>query len=128
MVSKVSEGIKISVETVYQPEFSNPLNGEHLFAYHIYIENNNNFPVQLLKRHWFIYDTNLTTREVEGDGVVGAMPSLQPGEYYEYMSACNLKTEIGRMVGTYEFLNLNTRQRFKAQIPSFDLITNAKLN
>ena len=128
MVSKISEGIKISVETTFQPEFSNVLNNEFMFAYHIYIENNNSFPVQLLSRKWYIFDSNGLMREVQGDGVVGALPSLQPGEYYEYMSACNLRSEIGRMSGYYTFLNLHTRQKFEAQIPAFDLVMPARLN
>ena len=57
MISKISEGITISVETYYQPEYSNPVNSEFMFAYRITIENNNAFPVQLLRRHWYIYDS-----------------------------------------------------------------------
>jgi len=69
MISKISQGVKISVETYYQPEYSNPANSEFMFAYRISIENNNSFPVQLMSRHWFIFDSNGTSREVEGDGV-----------------------------------------------------------
>ncbi len=36
MVSKISEGIEISVETFYQPDYSNPISGEYMFAYRIY--------------------------------------------------------------------------------------------
>jgi len=50
MISKISEGVTISVETFYQPEYSNPLTSEFMFAYRITIENNNPFPVQLLRR------------------------------------------------------------------------------
>ena len=44
MISEISEGITISVETYYQPEYSNPVNGEFMFAYRITIENNNTGP------------------------------------------------------------------------------------
>ena len=47
MVSQISEGVKISVETYYQPDYSNPVNNEFMFAYKITIENNNIFPVKL---------------------------------------------------------------------------------
>ena len=69
MVSKVTEGVKISVEQFYQPEYSNPVQSEFMFAYRVTIENNNPFPVQLLKRHWWIVDSNADRREVEGEGV-----------------------------------------------------------
>ena len=67
MVSKISEGVKISVETFYQPDYSNPQSSEFMFAYRITIENNNSFAVKLLRRHWFIFDSDSTHREVEGE-------------------------------------------------------------
>ena len=66
MVSKISNGVTITVETYYQPEYSNPVNGEFMFAYRIKIENHNNFPIKVLSRHWYIFDSNGTYREVEG--------------------------------------------------------------
>ena len=74
MVSKISEGVTISVETFYQPDYSNPQESEFMFAYRITIENNNTFPVQLLRRHWYIFDSDSTYREVEGEGVIGIQP------------------------------------------------------
>ena len=47
MTSKISEGVRISVETFYQQDYSNPMAGEYMFAYRITIENNNTFPVKL---------------------------------------------------------------------------------
>jgi ApaG protein len=110
MVSQISEGVKISVETYYQPDYSNPINNEFMFAYKITIENNNKFPVKLLSRHWYIYDSNGSLREVEGEGVVGVQPQINPGELYQYISGCNLRTEIGKMHGTYLMENINNKK------------------
>ena len=110
MTSKLTEGIIVSVETSYQPELSNPLLNEFMFAYRVTIENNNNFPVQLLSRHWFIFDSTGSMREVEGEGVVGVQPIIEPGEYYQYSSGCNLKSEMGRMHGTYLIKNIRTNR------------------
>ena len=112
MTSMITEGVQVSVETFYQEDYSNPLQGEYMFAYRVEIENYNSFPVQLHRRHWFIFDSNATRREVEGEGVVGVQPVILPGETYRYVSGCNLKTEMGRMVGTYEMENLDTREQF----------------
>jgi ApaG protein len=128
MISKISEGITISVETYYQPEYSNPVNSEFMFAYRITIENNNAFPVKLLSRHWFIYDSNGSRREVEGEGVVGVQPQINPGESYQYVSGCNLRSEIGKMHGTYEMENVNNNKHFNVIIPSFEMCTPFKLN
>ncbi len=128
MASKISEGIEVSVETFYQPEFSNPLQGEFMFAYQVVIENHNNFPVQLLSRHWYIFDSNGSMREVQGEGVVGEQPSIGPGQSYQYMSGCNLRSEMGRMHGTYELQNLHSHKKFAVQIPSFEMHVPFKMN
>jgi ApaG protein len=128
MASKISEGVEISVETFYQPDHSNPKQHEHMFAYRITIENHNSFTIQLLRRHWHIFDSNGEYREVEGEGVIGEQPVLQPGEQYQYMSGCNLNTEMGKMVGTYEMENLSTKLKFEVNIPPFEMVVPAKLN
>lgn len=128
MVSKISGGVKISVESFYQPEFSNPVNSEFMFAYRIIIENNNNFPVKLLSRHWHIFDSNGVLKEVEGEGVVGVQPELPPGDTYQYMSGCNLRSEIGRMHGSYLMENTQTHRTFNVAIPAFELEAPLKLN
>jgi ApaG protein len=128
MVSQISEGIKISVETYYQPDYSNPVNSEFMFAYKITIENNNSFAVKLLSRHWYIYDSNGLVKEVEGEGVVGVQPQINPGEQYQYISGCNLRTEIGKMKGTYLMENITNKVKFTAIIPSFKMTTPFKLN
>ena len=128
MVSKISEGIEISVETFYQPDYSNPVSGEYMFAYRITIENRNNFPVKLHRRHWYITDSNGSNREVEGEGVVGVQPTLQSGERYQYVSGCNLKTEMGKMEGNYSMENIHTKKQFKVNIPMFEMIAPFKNN
>jgi ApaG protein len=128
MVSKISEGVGISVEIFYQSDYSNPRNQEFMFAYRITIENHNNFTVQLLRRQWFIFDSNGEHREVEGEGVIGIQPVIKPGETYQYVSGCNLKTEMGKMHGTYLMQNQDRKENFNVHIPSFDMIVPFKNN
>lgn len=128
MVSKLTDGVKISVEQFYQPEYSNPVQGEFMFAYRITIENNNAFPVQLLRRHWWIVDSNADKREVEGEGVIGVQPVIAPGEKYQYISGSNLKSEFGVMTGTYLMENLVSKQRFEVKIPAFQMEAPFKRN
>jgi ApaG protein len=128
MVFKVTEGIRISVEQFYQPDYSNPIQGEYMFAYRISIENNNSFPVQLLRRQWFISDSNTEKREVEGEGVIGVQPVIAPGEQYQYISGCNLKSELGKMYGSYLMENVMTKQQFHVKIPVFQMEAPCKRN
>jgi ApaG protein len=128
MVSKVTEGVKVSVESFFQPDYSNPVNGEYMFAYRVTIENNNSFPVKLLRRHWYIFDSNAAQREVEGEGVVGVQPQINPGDQYQYISGCNLRTEMGKMHGTYLMQNLADKQDFEVNIPVFHMVVPFKMN
>jgi ApaG protein len=128
MANKISEGVEIGVETFYQPDYSNPIAGEYMFAYRISIENHNNFPVKLHRRHWHIFDSNGNYREVEGEGVVGVQPTLQPGERYQYVSGCNLRTEMGKMHGEYTMENLNNKKTFEVNIPVFEMIVPFKMS
>lgn len=128
MNSKISEGVQVSVETFYQQDYSNPVQSEYMFAYRITIENHNPFPVKLYSRHWHIFDSNGEHREVEGEGVVGMQPIINSGEEYQYVSGCNLHTEMGRMHGTYLMENTHTRQLFEVNIPAFEMITPFKYN
>lgn len=130
MVQQVTKDVSITVESFYQPTQSNPLNSEYLHAYRITIENLGINPVQLISRHWYISDSFYGTevREVVGDGVVGEQPIIQPGESYQYISAANLRSEVGKMRGTYEMENLFDKTHFEVQIPEFRLVAPFKLN
>ncbi len=128
MNSIISEGVEVSVETYYQPDYSNPVQSEFMFAYRITLENHNSFPVKLHRRNWHIFDSNGSNREVEGEGVVGVQPVIQPNESYQYVSGCNLRTEMGKMKGTYQMENLNSKQMFQVDIPGFEMIVPMKNN
>lgn len=128
MNSLISEGIKISVETFYQNGQSNPLAHEFIFSYRITIENLNFFPVKLLSRQWYIFDSNNERREVQGEGVVGLQPVINGGNTFQYMSGCNLNSEMGRMLGYYKFENLDNQHLFEVKIPAFELVAPLKMN
>ena len=128
MVTTITDGVKITVETQYQPEYSNPANEHFMFAYRINIENVGTHTVQLLRRHWLIFDSNSTHREVEGEGVVGVQPIIEPGQSHEYISGCNLKTDMGSMKGEYQMLRVMDNFAFAVKIPEFYLITPYRMN
>ena len=60
--------------------------------------------------------------------MVGVQPILQPGENYQYVSGCNLRTEMGKMNGTYQMENLLSKQMFDVSIPAFEMIVPMKNN
>ncbi len=128
MSTLTTNGIKISVFPVYHKEHSDPAKFKYIFSYQIKIENTSSRTVQLLRRHWFIFDSNGSYREVEGDGVVGKQPILEPGESYEYTSWCPLITPVGRMHGSYLMEETAGQRQFDVKIPEFHLIIPALFN
>ena len=128
MVTCITDGVKVSVETIYQPEYSNPANDHFMFAYKVTIENKGSYSVRLLSRHWYIFDSNGAKREVEGEGVVGMQPIIEPGSSHEYVSGCNLKTDMGTMKGQYRMMRMLDNTFFDVQIPEFDLIAPYRMN
>ena len=128
MIAKITQGVKISVETFYQPDYSNPKKSEYFFAYRITIENFSEQTVRLLRRHWYIFDANGSWREVEGEGVVGLQPVIEPSQSHQYVSGCNLKSEIGKMFGTYLMENIIDGKTFLVNIPEFQMFSPTKLN
>jgi ApaG protein len=128
MVAQITDGVKVTVHTEFQDEYSAPVQDHYVFTYKITIENNSAYTIQLLRRHWWIYDALGQNREVEGEGVIGQQPVLEPGEIHEYVSGCNLKSGIGKMVGTYQMQRIVDGSSFKVRIPEFSMIVPWRLN
>lgn len=128
MTTQTTSGVKISVESIYQSEYSNPENQHFMFAYRITIENQSEYTVQLMRRHWNIMDSIGSNKQVDGEGVVGEQPILAPGEVHQYVSGCNLKSEMGYMEGYYEMLRQFDNSTFHVHIPRFNLIASYRLN
>jgi len=99
-----------------------------VFAYRIDIRNDSEYTIKLLRRHWYISDVNTGVREVEGEGVVGRQPVLEPGETHQYVSGCNLKSGVGKMRGTYLMERVANAEQFRVNIPEFTLMVPFRMN
>ena len=128
MNTTTTQGVTVSVTTNYLPDYSSPQQEHYVFAYKIDIRNNSEYTVKLLRRHWYIHDANGAVREVEGEGVVGQQPVLEPGDAHQYVSGCNLKTGLGKMRGTYQMERVADGRVFTVEIPEFTLIVPFRLN
>ncbi|MCA9708515.1 MAG: Co2+/Mg2+ efflux protein ApaG [Myxococcales bacterium] len=115
-----TRGVRVQVASRYVPERSDPEHGAWFFAYTVNLVNEGEVTVQLLTRHWIITDANGSVEEVRGPGVVGAQPVLEPGESFEYTSACPLRTAFGTMHGSYQMIT-EDGEPFDAEIAPFSL-------
>lgn len=119
-----TEGVTVRVAVSYLPDQSEPGRGRWFWAYHIRIENAGEQPVQLLTRHWIITDGRGQRHSVEGEGVVGEQPVIEPGGSFDYVSGCPLATPTGSMEGTFQMVAADGRS-FDAAIPKFALLAPA---
>ena len=113
-------GVRVTVESRYLPQESDPTAQRYVFAYTITFENIASEASQLLNRHWFITDGQGELEEVHGPGVVGQQPRIQPGQGFRYTSGAILKTPVGVMRGHYEFVT-DAGEHFDVAIPQFSL-------
>lgn len=120
MSSATTDGIRVSVESFYVPEQSAPRAQRYVFAYTVRISNEGPLTAQLRTRHWIITDADGHVDEVRGEGVVGAQPTLRPGQHFEYTSGCVLRTPRGTMRGTYR-MHREDGHVFDAEIATFTL-------
>jgi len=122
MVQQVTNGIKISVVSNFEGTNYRNYRLYYAFSYRITIENQSNDTVQLLERHWKIFDSLNNTEIIEGSGVIGKKPILKPSEKHTYQSNCFLTSPIGAMKGFYKMVNIATTKTFKVYIPTFQLM------
>jgi len=121
MLTEVTSGVRISVVARYEEKLSSAALESFVFSYHITIENQNDFPIQLLRRHWFVFDSIALNREVEGPGVIGETPIIEPGSYYQYSSACDLRSMRGNMQGYYTMQTMDKKSTMQVNVPKFSL-------
>lgn len=118
--AETTEGVTIRVAVTFLPEQSD-IDGKRWFwAYHIRIENHRDTPVQLLTRHWRINDERGGLQMVDGEGVVGEQPIIQPGKAHDYVSGCPLTTPHGSMEGHFVMVG-GAPPAFEVRIPHFPL-------
>ena len=117
---RLTNDIRVDVETAYVAAQSDPAGNRFVFSYTITIHNRGELPAKLLTRHWVITDTNGKVQEVRGEGVVGEQPHIKPGDGYRYSSGAVLETPVGSMHGAYQMVN-DRGETFDAPIAPFRL-------
>ena len=121
----ITDGVTVRVAVNFMPEQSRMGAGRWFWVYHIRIENGGEDRIQLLKRHWRITDSNGMVNIVDGEGVVGETPVLSPGDTHDYVSGCELTTNMGNMEGFYTFTRADG-EPFEVRIPYFPLAAPAE--
>lgn len=115
-----TRGILIRVTPRFLHDESEPGRSRYVWAYTVDIENKGEKPWQLLRRHWRIIDSAGRVNEVDGEGVIGQTPRLEPGESFNYTSGAPLATPSGVMGGHYVMMD-DDGMEMQAVVPTFSL-------
>ncbi len=113
--------ILVSVQPTYLADQSQPDDSRFVWAYRVEITNTGADTVQLMRRTWCITDASGRATKVDGPGVVGEQPVLEPGDTFEYTSGTPLDTPSGFMQGSYLMVSTVTGETFDIAIPAFSL-------
>lgn len=119
-MNQLEDSIKISVKTEYLEKESSPKDERFLFRYTITIVNLGEQTVKLERRQWSITDANGHESKVQGIGVVGETPTIEPDCAFRYSSGTVLETPLGVMQGHY-LMSISSGEQFNATIPAFRL-------
>jgi len=128
MITQVTKGIKVSIRTSFEGTFFKNYKMHYAFGYTITIENQSKDTVQLVGRHWDILDSLKEPETVDGEGVIGKKPVIQPGKSHTYSSGCLLASPIGAMKGFYNMVSLASTEEFDVEIPVFKFAAPFALN
>lgn len=100
-------GLTVKVDRVqYDPDLNAPPEKPYPFVYYISIHNRSSEVVTLFGRKWVVRDDHAgETLVVEGDGIVGQFPRIEPGESFSYNSYHVIRhgsVAVGAFFGTTE--------------------------
>lgn len=115
-------GLKVTVDRVlYQPNVATPPDRPHCFVYFISIHNETDAPITIHARKWIVTNSRGEITAVEGDGVVGEHPKIEPGEKFSYNSFHLLDTKTAVAEGSYIGIDA-AGQRVLTRIPRFKMV------
>lgn len=113
-----TQGMRISVEPSYLRAHSDRQRGRFIFGYRVNMSNRGAQRAKLRSRCWRIVDAQGAVVDVNGPGVVGQFPVLDPGGEFEYSSFCPLTTSWGTMEGHFVF-ERDDQSTFEARVGRF---------
>lgn len=95
-------GLRVEIDdVVYQPQFSMLADQPHCFVYYITIHNESETIVTIKGRKWVVKESSGEVTAVEGDGVVGEFPRLEPGQKFNYNSSHVFSSQKAVATGSY---------------------------
>jgi len=114
-------GLHVRIDdVVFQPKALVPMDVPNRFVYYITIHNDSDTPVTIKGRKWVVTESSGEVTAVEGDGVVGEFPHLEPGEHFTYNSSHVFSSSKAVAAGSYLGVD-DLQNRVIVRIPEFEM-------
>lgn len=117
---KDCDGLRVVVDdVVYMPGLDAPADRPYPFVYFLAIHNDSPIPVTVRGRKWVVKEENGEVIVVEGEGVVGQQPRIEPGACFSYNSYHVVGADA--VASGAFFCETGTNERVMVRIPEFVL-------
>ena len=118
-------GLRVTVDrVVYQPQVETPADRPHCFVYFMSIHNDTDSAITIKGRKWVVTNERGEITAVEGSGVVGQFPTIDPGDKFSYNSFHLVDTRTAVAEGSYLGVDalgrtvLTRIPRFQMKVPN----------
>ena len=114
--------LRVTVDrVVYNSQVATPPDRPYCFVYFISIHNDTEVAVTIKGRKWVVTNNEGEVTAVEGDGVVGQFPKIDPGDKFSYNSFHLLDAKAAVAEGSYLGIDALGR-KVLTRIPPFKMI------
>ena len=107
-------------QVVFMPNISTSIEKPYGFVYFLSIENKTPHTVQLMARKWIVREEGAVTLVVEGEGIVGEKPRIEPGDSFSYNS-CHIIGANAVAEGAFFGVIEEDGRKIRTAIPQFKL-------
>lgn len=117
----VLPGLYVRIDdVVFQHQAPVPMDMPNRFVYYITIHNDSDTAVTIKGRKWVVTESSGEVTAVEGDGVVGEFPRIEPGEHFAYNSSHVFSSPKAVAMGSYLGVD-DLQNRIIVRIPEFEM-------
>ncbi len=92
---------------------------KYVYGYYLCIENNSSEKIRLVGKHWNITDARGNSFCDDSQGFKGEIPTLEPGEYFEFTSIAPLSTPNAVFYGSCKVERESAGISTDIKIPTF---------
>lgn len=115
-------GLRVTLDRLaFHPAAQTPRDRPHCFVYFLSIHNDSDVPVTIKGRKWVVREDDGEVTVLEGEGVVGQMPLIPPGDHFSYNSFHLMRSKSGMAEGAFLGLDDAGRSVF-TRIPQFRMV------